>query len=122
MDRVQQVLEHHGIKGMKWGIRRPGGSSSTSSGHESSSDATKAHEYASKAKTGGLHTLSNQELQHLVTRQGLESQYKRLQGNSRTDAGAKVAKEILLNAGKQHLTKLAVEGLANATKAALKKK
>lgn len=121
MEPVDSILSHHGIKGMKWGIRTR--SSGSSGGHASSSDdAAKAKAYASKAKSSGLHTLSNQELQHLVTRQGLESQYKRLQGNSRTDAGAKVAKEILLNAGKQHLTKLAVEGLANATKAALKKK
>jgi hypothetical protein len=116
---VEKLIEHHGIKGMKWGVRRSRGSEGTvggSHGHGTSADAEKAREYATRAKKSGLHTLSNPELQHLVTRQNLETQYKRLQGNSKTDAGAKVAKEILLNVGKQHVTKVLAEGLAAATR------
>lgn len=103
---------------MKWGVRRSRGASGTVGGahsHVTATDAERAKEYAMRAKTTGLHTLSNHELQHLVTRQNLEAQYKRLQGNSKTDAGAKIAKEILLNAGKQHLSKLVAEGLSAAT-------
>lgn len=118
LERGIAIVEHSGIKGMRWGVRRSRGPSGTVGGahaHISSAhDAEKAKELGIRAKKSGLHTLSNQELQHLVTRQNLESQYKRLQGSSKLDAGSKVAKEILLNVGKQHLTKVVSEGISAA--------
>lgn len=64
---------------MKWGVRRPRGSDGTvGGGHGTATDAEKAKEYHQRAKTVGLHSLSNQELQHLISRMNLEQQYSRL--------------------------------------------
>lgn len=119
LERGVDTLEHFGIRGMKWGVRRERGSSGTvggTHGHGTASDAEKAKEFATRAKASGLHTLSNTELQHLVTRQNLEMQYKRLQGNSKLDAGTKVAKEVLLNVGKQQLSRVVSEGVTSIIK------
>lgn len=81
-------LEHHGIKGMHWGVRRQkaadgrvrGPSRSVRGGI--SSDAARAKESHTTAKTHGVHALSNQDLQHLVSRMNLEQQYSRLSSSS----------------------------------------
>lgn len=88
MDTLDEILEHHGIKGMKWGVRRSRGGStgrsgkSSKTGHEPASDAARARELHSRAKSSGTHTLSNQELQHLTQRMNLEQQYSRLTSTS----------------------------------------
>lgn len=127
LERGLEVLEHHGIKGMKWGVRRSGGSGSSGGhaggGHSTSADAAKAHELASRAKTSGTHTLSNQELEHLTKRMNLETQYSRLTsvGGSRHAAGAKFAGDLLKQVGKQQAARLASEAATKAVSKALKK-
>lgn len=113
---LEDTLAHFGVKGMKWGVRRPVGSSGRVTGgssHPSSSDAERAKEYHKKATTAGVHVLSNQELEHLTKRMNLEQQYTRLRasGNKRA-AGQKIAKDILLQVGKQHISKVLSEGIA----------
>jgi hypothetical protein len=110
------VISHHGIKGQKWGVRRARGSDGTvSSAHPSSSDAAKATELHNRVKSaGGTHTLSNPELQHLVNRMNLEQSFSRL-SSSQKNAGQKLAEEILVSAGKQHLTSLLVGGMKSLT-------
>lgn len=84
MDNVDDILEHFGTKGMHWGVRRAraadgrvrGPSRSTRGGI--SADAAKAKESHSTIKTHGVAALSNQDLQHLVSRMNLEQQYTRL--------------------------------------------
>lgn len=96
METLEEVLEHHGIKGMKWGVRRKRGADGRV---DASPDAARAHEYHTTARTKGSHALTNQELQHLVTRMNLEQQYSRLAGESpgkaRIKKGQKAAKGIL---------------------------
>jgi hypothetical protein len=116
---------HHGIKGMKWGVRKDRGSNSSSRrsskvSHPASEDAKKADVARSKIKSGGTHSLSNQELQHLVNRMNLERQYANLSTQQRSNAGAKFAKEVLLNVAKQQATKLAAEAATKAVANALK--
>jgi len=124
METLEETLAHFGIKGMKWGVRRPVGSSGRVEGgaHGSSSDAERAKEYHTRAKTQGTHVLSNQELQHLTNRLNLEQQYSRLTSTgSRTSKGAKFAKEILAQVAKQQAAKLASEAATKAVAATLKK-
>jgi hypothetical protein len=89
-------LEHHGVKGQKWGVRhlrdngsgpvpvetriRPGKMVKTSGGkhHSAHEDAVKAATARQKAKKSTLDSLSNRELQDLVNRMNLEQQYSRL--------------------------------------------
>lgn len=88
-------LEHFGIKGMHWGVRRQkaadgrvrGPSRSTREG--SSSDAARAKETHAKIKSHGTDAVSNQDLQHLVSRLNLEQQYSRLTSSQSNVAKAK---------------------------------
>ena len=93
------VLRHHGIKGMRWGVRRK----NIGSADEKvvSTDAAKAAGAREKAKTHGTQSLSNQEMQALVTRMNLERQLKQVTPDSRTKKGAKFVGGLLVTAGKQ---------------------
>jgi hypothetical protein len=123
MSTLDETLAHFGIKGMKWGVRRSRGSDGTVGGaHPSSSasDAEKAKEFHTRARTQGTHSLSNQELQHLVNRMNLEQQYSKL-NKQRSNAGAKFAKEVLVQVGKQQTAKLASDILTKSVASAIKK-
>lgn len=126
---LDEILEHHGIKGMHWGVRRSrgsdglvGGSSKKTSSHPLSDDAKRAQETHARIKSaGGTHVVSNQDLQHLVNRMNLEQQFSRLSLQNGSRAGSKFAKEILTNVGKQQITKLASDAVTKAIGTALKK-
>lgn len=77
------VLTHHGVKGMKWGIRKSdggggGGGSASAATPRASQDAKNVDRLHDKADRGGTHALSNKELQDAITRMNLEQQYHRL--------------------------------------------
>jgi hypothetical protein len=86
-------LEHHGVKGMKWGSRK-GSSSSTST---SSTDHANAEAIRTKLRTGGVKSLSNHELQQLNTRHQLEANHRNLAGQSpnKFDKGHNHVKKVL---------------------------
>lgn len=99
-------LEHHGVKGMKWGERKanrqastgklvvskPGarndvtvtqrkarGLTTTGGKHASASlDAQRAAAGKQYIKKSGVHSLSNKELKEVIERMNLEQQYVRL--------------------------------------------
>lgn len=79
---MSEEIIHYGIKGMKWGRRKDKGSSSAdavkSTDDNSSDDAKAAAAAKTKAKTTGLSSLSNKELQTLNERMNLEANYTRL--------------------------------------------
>lgn len=84
-DNGKAFLEHFGVKGMKWGVRRDNiGESAKAAGvkvHEftkTSADAKKAGAVRTKAKIAGVQTLTNNDLQQLITRMNLERQFKDL--------------------------------------------
>lgn len=123
---IDEVLAHFGVKGMRWGVRKDRSSSTTpaTSGHShgSSEDAVKAEKYKQAAKTSGTHVLANHELQHLVNRINLEQQYSRLTASgSKKSAGAKFAKDILVQVGKQQITKVLVDATGKAVANSLKR-
>lgn len=93
---VEGLLSHHGIKGMRWGVRRANPSASEVSVKTSSSprrktviktsggrgqpahpDAVAAKTATQKLKKSGVHSLSNEELQKIATRKNLEQQVSR---------------------------------------------
>jgi hypothetical protein len=90
--RLDKVLEHHGIKGMKWGVRR-----TRAQLDAASEDFKTVSTHRSTIKeAGGTHVLSNQELQTVITRLNLEQQYSRLTAQPSTlQKGQKAIKEVL---------------------------
>lgn len=98
LDELDATLAHFGIPGMKWGHRKSRGSTSVPTGpelvlikqnrkgnletaggrgHNPSVDALSAVALRQKAHASGVHSLSNPELQSLVTRMNLESNYQK---------------------------------------------
>lgn len=75
-DTQKDVLTHHGVKGMKWGVKSNSPSGPSTSASNDSQRATAANK---KARTSGTKSLSNMELQDLITRMNLEQQFSRLQ-------------------------------------------
>lgn len=107
------MLEHHGVKGMKWGSKKGGSTSS----HPPSADHVVVEGHKAKIKSGGVKALSNVELQQVVTRASLEQQHSRLAPKTGTHRAVKVVGDVLANVGKQHLTKV----VGNLAEKAIKK-
>lgn len=90
---LQEIIMHFGIKGMKWGVRRADPSSASTP----SEDSAKATELRQKIKTSGTRSLSNTELQTVITRLNLETQYAGLKERepSKIASGHNTVKKIL---------------------------
>lgn len=101
---LDDVLEHYGIKGMRWGVRRTDEQLARARGRrrssrrEKSPDAAAAEEAKKKAKKGGVSSLSNQELKKLNERLNLEQNYERLtstkDNKNKLKKGEETAKSI----------------------------
>lgn len=127
-------LFHYGIKGMKWGVRRPDGPDGTVSsrvrrkekreakatakseargGDEKwkrpvSEDAKNANNKRTRIKKHGTDAIDNKELKQLVNRMNLEQQYSSLVENQKASSKRRGAQsyvsDILKDAGKQAAT------------------
>ena len=84
---------------MKWGerifSRGEHSSPARPSAPKTSSDAARAHAAFDKAKTSGIHALSNEDLQGLVTRMNLEQQYSRLTAEPETKSKVKKGRDFV---------------------------
>lgn len=114
MEKSEEFIQHHGVKGMKWGVRKAVEKSSAFVARKaakkraaSSEDARNAQDAHVKSKKNGLHSLSNKELQDLVTRMNLEQQFNRLKPPSTSEKAAKFIGKTLGDIGKQQVNKLA---------------
>lgn len=120
-EAVSSILEHHGIRGMKWGIRKDRSRSvSVSSkgkklkstgghGHPAHPDAISARKTGQIAKKSGVKSLSNDQLKSYSNRLNLEQSVKRLQYGEKNAAQKAVAK-MLGRAGDQGVDKVVNEG------------
>lgn len=138
-ERGLKYLEQHGVKGMRWGVRRknigtprevvvksnPGRKATArgGEGHPASEDAKRAVALAQRAKKSSTHSLDNKELQDLVTRLNLEKQYSSLTTSNKSSiaTGKKFASGVLAGVAKQQVTRLANDAATKHVNAALKK-
>ena len=133
---LDKILAHYGVKGMRWGVRRrsPGSSSVEvatpagrgvqtrgGSGQRASEDAVRAAIATQKARKSTVSSLSNKELQDLVTRLNLETQFDRLRPRRPSEQVVKFITDTLVGVGKDEASKYARQTVTNQIAGALKK-
>lgn len=94
---VDEFIAHYGVKGMKWGVRKPRNEAARAAQYGPSKDSKTAQRALKKATTSGVKALSNNELKDLNNRLQLEQSYARLVPQKRTalQTGQAFAKELL---------------------------
>lgn len=108
-------LNHAGIKGMRWGVRRYQNSDGTltDAGKKRYSKRTpdsEDHTRAKALKKKKLRQLSNDELRELNTRIQLETQYKDLKKKN-INSGRKFANEVVREAAKKTVSSYVSAGM-----------
>ena len=89
-------LEHFGVKGMRWGVRKKQEPVSTGVAKTPmSSDAALTSKIRTKARTSGMSSLSNEELFALNQRLQLERQYSALTALPATKSGMDKVNDML---------------------------
>lgn len=85
MDEITEFLEHHGVKGQKWGIRNKK-SAVKKTPRKTSSDYKKAKSLQTRHPS----SLTNKQLKELNERLNLEQNYNRLNPTKKARGEAKV--------------------------------
>lgn len=97
-------LQHHGIKGQKWGIRRfqnKDGSLTPAGRKRQKQDNGPIHEdYSKSHDTKSVKSMSDKELRDRINRLNMERQYAQLTATEKS-MGKKIVSEVLLNVGKE---------------------
>lgn len=83
------VLEHFGIRGMKWGVRRSSEELKVARSMPDAPEHSRAHQLHTTAKLAGTRKLTNKDLQDLTQRLNLEQQYSRLTTGERNSKAGK---------------------------------
>lgn len=112
MSSLDDILEHHGIKGMRWGVRNRR-SAVSSTGQQSQPHATTSKESKQRAQSwGGKYQnrdkMSTTELRSSVERLRLENEFGRLSSQ---------ASESTKSAGRQQVKKVSGQILSSAATA-----
>jgi hypothetical protein len=132
-DVIEDILEHHGVKGMRWGVRRKATvgpqeviisdkrkkiKTSGGEGHPAHSDAVRARTSGQIAKKSGVKALSDKELLDYSKRLQLEQSVKRLQYHDKP-AAQRFALKLLGQTGQQTAQNAANEVASQQVKKAL---
>lgn len=113
-------LAHHGILGMKWGVRRSEAQLARARGHSPKSSDDKNEVSARKAAVKNRRTMSDDDLKKRVERLKLEREFKSLTEDD-IAPGRKYVSEILSASGKKALTMAAAGAMTYAVKTAMTK-
>jgi hypothetical protein len=125
METVDEVLEHVGVRGMRWGVRKDrkarvkvGDDLKTIRvPNNTSTDAMKAHNTSVMIKKHGLKAVTNQELKDLNYRINLEQNFRKMvpKEQGRIRKGRDIMEKMVWKAGEEQLqpyiSRYAGEGL-----------
>jgi hypothetical protein len=81
-ESVPGFMAHHGVKGMRWGVRKSESSGSSAPSH-ASQDHLVVEAHKARAKEHGVQALSNHDLQTVLTRADLESRFNNHKKNEK---------------------------------------
>lgn len=113
-DEVQQdfsnlgeFLDHHGVRGMKWGVRKR------------RNESKRSRTFGSKGKkpVDPLKDMSDKDLREILNRLQMEQQFKNLSTPKRS-AGAEFAKSVALSVVRTQVSNAANAGIAKGIAAA----
>ena len=113
-------LAHHGILGMKWGVRRSEAQLARARGHSSKSSDDKNEVSARKVAVKNRRTMSDADLKKRIERLKLEREFKNLTEDD-IAPGRKYVSEILSASGMKALTMAAAGAMTYAVKTAMTK-
>jgi hypothetical protein len=138
LDAVGEVLEHHGIKGMKWGVRRkatvgptevivkdsrfPGSKrlkTTGGKGHPATDEAVRTRAIGQIGRKSGTKALTNKQLEEYNKRLNLEQNFNRLSTQD-LSPGKRMALKLLGQTGNQTSQNVANEASSAAVKKAIK--
>lgn len=98
-------FKHHGIKGMKWGIRRTEAQLNGGKKSYRKSESDDAHEDYNKAHSKtSVKSMSDKELRERINRLQMEKQYVSLTKKEKS-AGSKFVADVLRESGKNLASK-----------------
>ena len=109
-------LQHHGIKGQKWGVRR----FQNADGSLTTAGKQRASETKKRTDAKNRETLTNAQLKQKIERLQLEKQLRELT-NQEVNSGRVYVQKILKDVGSKVLTTAASGALLYAGKAAITK-
>jgi len=105
-EEVDEILEHFGVKGMKWGVRQA---------LSTSDDAKIAGSVKNQAKVGGVTSLSNEQIATAIKRMNLENEYKKsISNTSLKQKGLKFVGALLKEFGMAYISSFIKHPAANA--------
>lgn len=118
------VLFHHGIKGMKWGVRRfqnkDGSRTAAGKKREKTISADEQERSKRKSEVKNRRIMSSDDLRKKVERLKLEKEYKNLNKDD-IAPGRKFVSEVLASGAKKAIPVMVAGTLAYAVKAAMTK-
>lgn len=98
----KEPIKHYGVKGMHWGVHKNLIKNTATASTNLSRDPTKDYINMKVRKAGGLHAVSDEQLQRYLNRMGSEKRYKEFMDEEakKRAAGYKALGSVLLTVGK----------------------